>query len=313
MSYDHIRVDHIEKTTKNILQVLLDKISTVNESDPPLIKVDNISVTPELARFCAEIRKVNRHVKFGLSKRVKHSFDGMFRELHVYMDGHTYAMMKIGHADYSRSGGGTSKYMVNARMIQNDKFRDDSQQYSMAMAETIERAIRNVKKFMRPYSPVECAQMSFDEIRQRFTSVGHAVQGELSEAKGNVISSAHLRAELFHMLDVGYEFLSEEFRGNIATWREKYIADREARNRALHVYYVNVRIHREEMLCDVIEVLDANKRSRLGIDIPVTTYKMEDLPEGVAGSLAALSMVEDDHYVDGVGLRVDSTTFWVQR
>jgi hypothetical protein len=40
---------------------------------------------------------------------------------------------------------------------------------------------------------------------------------------------------------------------------------------------------------------------------------MEDLPEGVAGNLAALSMVGDDHYVDGVGLRVDSTTFWVQR
>jgi hypothetical protein len=40
---------------------------------------------------------------------------------------------------------------------------------------------------------------------------------------------------------------------------------------------------------------------------------MEDLPEHLSGSLAALSMVEDDHYVDGVGLRVDSATFWVQR
>jgi len=313
MSYEHTRVDHIEKTSKNILTVLLDQIATVNESDPPLIRVDNIPVTPELARFCAEIRKVNRHVKFGLSKRIRHSMDGMFSELHVYMDGHTYSMMKIGYGDYSRSGGGTSKFMVSARMIMNDKFRDDSQQYSMAMAETIERAIRNVKKFMRPYSPVECAGMSFDDIRQKFSSVGHDVSSDLSSAKGNVISSAHLRAELFHMLDVGYEFLSEEFRGHIATWREKHNADREARNRALHVYYVNVRIHREEMLCDVIEVLDANKRSRLGSDLPVTTYKMEDLPEGVAGNLAALSMVGDDHYVDGVGLRVDSTTFWVQR
>jgi hypothetical protein len=183
----------------------------------------------------------------------------------------------------------------------------------MAMAETLDRAMRSVKKFMRPYSPVECAQMSFDEIRQRFTSVGNVVSGELNEAKYNVLNSNHIRAELFHMLDVGYEFLAEEFREQIVKWRDKHIADREARNRALHVYYVNVRIHREEMLCDVSEVLDANKRSSLGIDIPVTTYKMEDLPEHIGGSLAALSMVEDDHYVDGVGLRVDSTTFWVQR
>jgi hypothetical protein len=60
-------------------------------------------------------------------------------------------------------------------------------------------------------------------------------------------------------------------------------------------------------------VLDANKRICLDTHMAVTTYKMEDLPEGIAGNLAALSMVEDNHYVDGVGLRVDSATFWVQR
>jgi hypothetical protein len=248
-----------------------------------------------------------------LSKRIKHSMDGMFRELHVYMDGHTYAMLKIGYGDYSAKRSGGDKYMVNARMIQNEKFRCTNDQYHMAMAETLDRAIKSVKKFMRPYSPVECAAMSFDEIRQRFTSVGHVVQNELAEAKNNVLHGNHIRAELFHMLDVGYEFLAEEFREQIVKWREKHIADREARNRALHVYYVNVRIHREEMMCDVIELLDANNRSSLGINIPVTTYKMGDLPEHIGGSLAALSMVGDDHYVADVGLRVDSTTFWVQR
>jgi hypothetical protein len=67
------------------------------------------------------------------------------------------------------------------------------------------------------------------------------------------------------------------------------------------------------MMCDVIEVLDANKRSRLEPHMAVTTYKMEELPDYISGSLAALSMVDDGHYVDGVGLRVDSATFWVQR
>jgi hypothetical protein len=115
------------------------------------------------------------------------------------------------------------------------------------------------------------------------------------------------------MLDVGYEFLSEEFRGMIAKWRDKYREDQVSRGRALHAYYVNVRIHREEMVCDVIEVLDAQKRNRLDPHAAVITYKMEELPEDIAGNLAALSMVGDDHYVDGVGFRVDSATFWVQK
>ena len=313
MGYEHTRVDVIEKKTKELLARVAESVETVNADDPPVPMVDGIPVIAPLFNFCAAIRKVNRHVKFGVAKRSKHSFNGKFSELHAYMDGHAYAMMKIGYGDYSTKGGGDDKYMVYARMINNEKFREDSDQYHMATAEGIERAIKNVKKYMRPYSPVECATMSFDSVRNKFSSVVQGVSSELYHARSHVLESAHLRNELFHMLDVGYEFLSEEFREKIAVWREKYNEDQVSRGRALHAYYVNVRIHREEMVCDVIEVLDANKRSRMDTHMPVVTYKMEDLPEGVAGNLAALSMVDDDHYVDGVGLRVDSATFWVQR
>ena len=317
MSFDHTRVDLIEKKTKATLTRLAENVETVNEGDPPMHMVDGIPVVREVAQFCAEIRKVNRHVKFGIGMRMKYTIRGnrvnVMQELFAYMDGHAYAMMKIGYADYSTKGDGDSKFMVYARMIKNEKFRDDSDQYHMATAEGIERAIKNVKKYMRPYSPVECATMSFEAVRSKFSSVVQGVSSELYQARSGVIESAHLRNELFHMLDVGYEFLAEDFREKIVQWREKYNEDQVARGRALHAYYVNVRIHREEMVCDVIEVLDANKRSRLDAHMPVATYKMEDLPEGVAGNLAALSMVDDGHYVDGVGMRVDSATFWVQR
>jgi hypothetical protein len=316
MSYDHTRVDFIERKTKELLARVANSVETVNADDPPVHKVDGIPVIREVEQFCAEIRKVNRHVKFGVANRMKYNFHGTvnrMQELYAYMDGHAYAMMKIGYGDYSTKGNGDSKFMVYARMIKNEKFRDDSDQYHMATAEGIDRAMKNVKKYMRPYSPIECAGMSFESVRSKFSSVVQGVSSELYNAKNDILGSSHLRMELFHMLDVGYEFLTEEFREKIVMWRTKYQEEQEARGRALHAYYVNVRIHREEMVCDVIEVLDANKRSRLESHMPVTTYKMEELPEGVAGNLAALSMVEDNHYVDGVGLRVDSATFWVQR
>jgi hypothetical protein len=306
MSYKHTKVNAIEKLTKDLLSRLSATIETVNESDPLVTKVDGIPVKPQLANFCAEIRKVNRHVKFGAVRNRGH-------ELYAYMEGQAYAMMKIGYGDYSKGGSNPDKYMVHARMIKNEKFRHDNDQYHMATAEKLDRAMKNVKKYMRPYSPIECAEMTFGEVRGKFSSVVANVSSGSYDAKNDLVSSTHLRHELFHMLDVGYEFLSEEFKGMIVKWRDKYQEDRMYRNRALHVYYVNVRIHREEMVCDVIEVLDAQKRHGLEPQMPVTTYKMEELPEGIAGNLAALSMVEDSHYVDGVGLRVDSATFWVQK
>jgi hypothetical protein len=316
MSFNHTRVDFIEKTTKALITQLAEDVHSMDANDPPIVTVDGVPVKPELANYCAEIRKLNRHVKFGVGRRMKYDHRNkvnLLEELYAYMDGHTYALMKIGFADYSLRSNDTRKYMVYARMIRNDKFKEDRENYYMATAESMVRALKNVKKYMRPYSPVECAEMSFDDVRSKFSSVGYGVQSMLTGARNSVVDSSHVRNELFHMLDVGYEFLSEDFRDKIAAWRQAYRENQEAQARALHTYYVNVRIHREEMVCDVIEVLDANKRSRLEATAPVTTYKMEELPEHIAGNLAALSMVDNNHYVDGVGLRVDSTTFWVQK
>ena len=317
MSYTHARVDTIEKKTKALVTQLASEVETVSEGDPPVPMVDGIPVVAPLFNFCAEVRKINRHVKFGVGKHIKnswgHSGPNRVMELYVYMDGHTYTMMKVGYADYSTKGNGENKYMVYARMIKNEKFREDSDQYHMATAEGIERAVKNVKKYLRPYSPTECAAMTYEDIRGRFSTVNSNVSGVMYDAKNDILASSHLRNELFHMIDVGYEFLAEDFKGMIVKWRDAYREEQVARARALHTYYVNVRIHREEMVCDVIEVLDAHKKYRLDNNMAVTTYKMEELPDYISGSLAALSMVEDDHYVDGVGLRVDSSTFWVQR
>ena len=318
MSYDHTTVDSIEKTTKRALTALEDAVTTMNEGDPPLIKVDGIPVaSQQLASFCAEIRKVNRHVKFGMSTRMRSTWRNGWNypeELYVYMEGHQFAIAKVGFTDHSVKSNGPRKYTVYARTICNEKYNDSRDQYYMATAENMERAIKSVKKYMRPYAPAECAAMTYSVMRDNFKSTVNDVSGRAYEARNELINSKHMYMELFHMVDLGYEFLSLEFKDAIVKLREALVADKEAKSRALHAYYVAVRIHRDEMVCDVIEVLDAQDKYKIDpASHPATTYKMEELPEHIGGSLAALSMVEDGRYVDGVGLRVDSSTFWVQR
>jgi len=293
-------------------------IATHNIEGEPGPHVDGIPVSRELARFCGEIRKINRHAKFGVTDSGNNAWEwqNSFRvakELSVYMEGHAYVLMRVGVGDYSTKTNGGSKFMVYARTIVNDKFKEHRDQYHMATAETIERALKNVKKYMRPYSPVECADLSYGSIRSKFLEVKYNTSSNSDSAKNGVTASGSLRTELFHMLDVGYEFLSLEFRNKIVAWREKYNENQASSGRALHAYYVHVRIDRDEMMCDVIEALDVQKVSCIDKGAPTVTYKMNELPEHIAGNLAALSMVGDDHYVDGVGLRVNSSTFWVQR
>lgn len=317
MSYAHAKVTDIEKATKEQINNFEDMVFTVDASDPPVNVVDGLPVGPRLALFCAELRKTNRHIKFGAGKRGGWDWRGKMpvaKELWVYMEGQTYAMMKIGYDDYSLKSSADNKFMVYARMIKNEKFTDARDQYYMAVAETPERALKNAKKYMRPYSPLECASMTFEQVCQRFASTRGAVSSVLYNAKDDVVSGSQMRVELFHMIDMGYEFLSEDFRDKLVKWRDAHNEDQIARARALHVYYVSVRIQRDEMVCDVIEVLDAHKIDSIKQERHTAiTYKMEELPESIAGGLAVLSMTEDNHYVDGVGLRVDSSTFWVQR
>jgi hypothetical protein len=104
---------------------------------------------------------------------------------------------------------------------------------------------------------------------------------------------------------MGYSFLSTELHGMIDNWRDADRECKEAAGRNKACYFVTVRLQNDDMMCDVVRL-----HIKQGVD-PAVVYKMEELPEELAGRVAVLSMVEDDHYVDNVGLRVNSSTFWV--
>ena len=312
MAFKHISVAKIERVTKDYLAWLTDRVETVNEDDPPVDKVDGLPVIPQLAAFCAAIRKVSRHIKFGVSDRLM--YRPRLTEVHAYFEGQTYVVMCVGFGVYSdKQRSGQSKYMVQARMINNQKFRPDREQYHMATAEDLERAIKNVKRYMIPYSVVECANLTYYLFKNNLEVVGSTQQEAVATARQSVIGTDSLQRELFHLLDAGYEFVSPEFRYHVFKWREDVLAREAEKARAKHGYYVTARIQQDEMVCDVIEALDITSRWAIDRAAPVATYKMSELPDNIAGAVAALSMVDNNHFVRDVGMRVDSTTFWVQQ
>jgi hypothetical protein len=203
----------------------------------------------------------------------------------------------------------TFKFMVESRTIKNEKYRDNRDEYHMALTDTLDRAVKNVSKHMRRYSPLEVAAISYEKVRSYLRSPGIKAGSKLYEAKCAVRDHSHLQTELIILLDSGYSFLSYELRNAVMELRDAQKEDTEARDMAKPCYFIIVRLQNDDMMCDVVR-LHSFEDIRQGTDSTVT-YKMEDLPEELAGRIAVLSMVEDDQYVDSVGLRVNSSTFWV--
>jgi hypothetical protein len=312
MTYKHVEVSKIVKHTAERIAQFSNAINTVPPEQHPALLVDGLPCNRELAQFAATIRKTNRYLKFGVTRNTKYTWTSdRYAELFVYMEGDTYAMARIGYGDYTVGGkaDATRKFMVESRTIKNEKYKYNRPEYHMALTDTLDRAVKNVSKHMRRYSPLEAATISYDEVVNRLRSPAVIATADLYTSKRNVLDHAQLQTELFHLVDMGYSFLSTELQGMIVNWRNADKEHKEAVGRNKACYFITVRLQNDDMMCDVVR-LHSYESIKLGID-PAVVYKMEELPEELAGRVAVLSMVEDNHYVDNVGLRVNSSTFWV--
>jgi len=276
------------------------------------VEVDGILVVPRLKEFCTAIRKVNRHVSFGINKECKRHSRFVRSELWMYLPEHDYAMMRVGFEDYTVKKEGDAKYAVYSRAIKNNKYQDHREQFHMATSDDLERAIQAVKKYIRPYTPIEVAELSFDTFQGRVNSAAWGVSHKAREAWGEVRDSNDIRTELFSLLDTGHQFISSTLRDHVVKWRAAYDEDMERKGKKRNAYFIQAMLRGEELLCNVVAI-DNVAESRVRRDSVVTTYKMDDVPEDIAGKVATLGMVNTEHYVEDVGMRVSDTTFWVER
>jgi chemotaxis signal transduction protein len=322
MSYEHITVARINKDTADYIERFNTRVtSTTEEADKIFVdntKVfDGLHVGKKLAAFCDAILKANRHVKFGIAKRVKGEFiHGTNRqalaELWVYMPEHEYAMMRVGYADYAVKGSET-KFGVYSRLLQNNKFSENRDQFYMVTSDDLERIMKTVKKVMRPYAPHEVANVVFENYQNRVHNNVWTATSTTRDAKDAVIGLNDLRNELFALYDLGYEFASEVLKDKIGKWKQATAEMTEAEAKKRDAYFVSVVLRGDELLCNVMTVDNVRRVHKIDEKSMTQTFKMEDLPEDIAEKVATLGMVDKGHYVEDVGMKVSDTTFWVDR
>lgn len=322
MSYFHTTVARILHDTETYIERHTTRVSTQTEETTQLFNtntkvIDGLCLSKKLATFCEAVLKVNRHVKFGVAKTIKGEFISgtnmqALAEVWVYMPEHEYAMMRVGYADYAVKGSET-KFGVYSRLLQNNKFDSQRDQYNMVTSDDLDRIMKTVKKVMRPYAPHEIADVVFEQYQNKVHNNVWTATSQMRDAKDSVLGLNDLRNELFALYDLGYEFASEVLKDKIGKWKAAVVEMNEAENKKRDAYFVSVVLRGEELLCNVMTVDNVRKMHKVNEKNITQTFKMEDLPEDIAEKVATLGMVDKGHYVEGVGMKVSDTTFWVDR
>ena len=329
MSYSHITVARINKDTTDYIERFNTRthIPSPNDATEDTTMqiftkntrvIDGMYVSKKLGTFCDAILKVNRHVKFGVAKHTKGEFvHGTNRqalaEVWVYMPEHEYAMMRVGFADYAVKGSSDSKFGVYSRLLQNNKFDPQRDQFYMVTSDDIDRIMKTVKKVMRPYSPHETANVVFEPYQGKVHSNVWSATSTAREAKDAAIGLNDLRNELFALYDLGYEFASETLKDKVGKWKKAVTELNEAEAKKRNAYFVSVILRGDELLCNVMTIDDVRKIHTIKESSISQVFKMEDLPEDIAEKVATLGMVDKGHYVEDVGMKVSDTTFWIDR
>ena len=276
---------------------------------------DNLVSQVELQRFMKEVSKAFRGVVF--------TPQGDMRKVYMHMPNDPYVMGYIAYGCFQTTvETDQSSYIVSSRHIKNMKYGDRVDQYNMAMSINLDTAVRNAKKYLRPLTTRDMALDEWTEADMRRKSKN--TKSEMDVKRNNTLSdllaksNREKKIEYNPMLEymrtlvkVGHEFTDKELESELLSYFKLEEDANAISNEGIDVDYVRVYEKYGKQVFDVVPLIRDKARygrSDLG---NLTTYDKDKVPEDVMGKVSVLSMVDNGHWVDDVGYRVDATMFYV--
>ena len=234
------------------------------------------------------------------------------------MPNEPYAMGFIAYGDYQTEvKADQSSYIVSSRHIRNMKYADYNDQHYMSMSINLDTAVRNAKKYFRPLTTKDMALDKEHDMLQKAKDTESRASNTRSNALSDLLAKSNrtLNIEYNPMLEymrtlvkVGHEFTDKELESNLLNYFKLEQEHEALKSKGVKVSYVRIYEKYGEQFFDVVPINEKNIGS---ITETVVSYKHADVPQDVLGKVAVLSMVENNHWVDDVGYRVDATMFYV--
>ena len=190
----------------------------------------------------------------------------------------------------------------------------------MAMSINLSTAVRNAKKYLRPLTTKDMALDEWTEadMRRKSRDTKSKLGGELGARQSDLLARYNRQKNLDHnpmleymrtLVTVGHEFTNKELESDLLSYFALEKEHNEVKNKEVDVDYVRVYEKYGKQVVDIVPLIrKEHGRSDLG---NLTTYDKDKVPEDIVGKVSMLSMVDNGHWVDDVGYRVDATMFYV--
>jgi hypothetical protein len=238
-------------------------------------------------------------------------------EMFVYMDDFPFDIGRIGYGDNSVNNG-EETYSVYSRKIQNAKYATHRDQHFMIMSKDLDKAVKNARKHLVPYTTRELAQAFYEPLHTKVSQVFEKVKGSMYDGAREIVNNRMaILQEVAFLKKQGVEFTTPEFR-DLADRVDQLIADyAEQDKRKVSAVFVRFKQVGDDTYVDVQEVMNV-REIRWDVKMNTTgslstTYPLNELPQDISEQVSVLSILENDGYVSNVGMKIDDTNFWVER
>lgn len=284
--------------------------------------LDGVPVSKELLGFTQALQKTMPKVKF-FPHTFKHMSIEPTKQIHicnevfVYMDDFPCDLGRISWADNGVSSG-EHTYGVYSRKIQNDKYAAHRDQHHMVMTSDLDKAVKNARKHLVPYTTRELAQVFYENLHEKVSKVLDDVKMKAHHGAGGIVNNRMaILQEIEFLKKQGVQFVTPEFR-ELSENVEQLLGDyREQESRKVSAVFVRFKQIGDVTYADTQEVHNV-REIRWDVKMNTTDAQAisctaDELPQDIAGQVAVLNILENEGYVSGVGMKIDDRTYWVER
>jgi len=279
--------------------------------------LDGVPVIPELYALGAGVRRMIPSVKF-YGSIISCNHDNrifgepeLFSEVHAVVNDSPYSTARIGYGKY-RGQKGDRHYMVDTRGITNEKYMSGRDQYSMKLASKLEVAVKNAVANMIPHTPGEIAKLTYEKYTERSVKAGQSKANKLP-ALMNAVSHSALLNEIRALHAQGATFITPEFQAIVDNMDEAVSLANEERSKRIDATLVHFTQRSGRMIARCVTCNDIRRHTTMYTVPSSEDFEMDAIPPYIAEKVAVLQTLERGNHVDGVGMKVIDTLYWVEK